>query len=506
MNQLTAVSLPVFDESIPRPMKAKITFALFLLLFSSAAFSQTLNWSNEVVVASGNTYGSTRPRIAVASGNIPVVMWGGGVSTQPLYAARWNGTGFSTPATITPMGVDPFIDTWAGADMAAYGNNVYIVFKRQPETSSYMYIVHSSDGGMTWTDTMRINISNGLYSRFPSVAVTANGDPAVIYMSFDSLWGTPGYAVTNSTDGGQTFPAPVNVSNLGGSEVCDCCPGYLEIQGNRQVATWRRNNSNTRDMWGAVSNDGGMSFTFGMDLDNTDWILSSCPSTGPDPFLSGDSLFTVFMSGASGDNRIMFNSHNVVTQQDGYTAMLAPNVPSSAIQNYPFIAGSGDTMIVVWQQLNSSTGLDTYYSWSLTGSAGLFTNATMLNNTTGSQQRNPHVAYANGIFHFVFTDGSTGDVIYKSASIVPNSVQETSAANTPRVFPNPSNGTMQMELPAQMGKHVNICVNDVTGRTVESIVSDGGSRVLLGQQSPGLYLVEISDENGANTTVRVIFY
>src|SRR6187551_2269342 len=133
-------------------MKTKLTLLLISSLFTTELFSQTLTWSNEIIVANGNTYGYTRPRIAVTTGNIPVVMWGGGMGNEPLYVARWNGTGFNMPATVTPNGVDPAVMTWLGPDLAANGNTAYVVFKREPEMTSNIYIVKSVDGGITWSD------------------------------------------------------------------------------------------------------------------------------------------------------------------------------------------------------------------------------------------------------------------------------------------------------------------------------------------------------------------
>ncbi|TND07193.1 MAG: hypothetical protein FD123_3338 [Bacteroidetes bacterium] len=486
-------------------MKTIYTFLICSVVFVTDAYSQSLTWSSEIVVANGNPYGYIRPRIAVASGNIPVVMWGGGAGSEPLYAARWNGTGFNTPATVTPNNVDPFIDTWAGADMAASGNNVFVVFKRQMEMMNNIFIVKSADGGVTWSDTTRVDGMNGPYTRFPSVAVSSAGNPAVMFMTFDTSWGNPAYAVTNSTDGGQTFPMPVTVSGLGSSEVCDCCPGYMTIQGNNQVASWRRNNNNLRDMWAGVSTNSGMSFTTGLDVDNTNWMIGSCPSTGPAPLLKNDSLFTVFMSEASGDPRIIFNSHNILTQQDGYTAMLTPSLSGSSSQNYPFIAGNGDTLVMVWQQ-NTSGNIDTYYSWSVTGSAGLFANVNMLNSSMAGQQQNPHVAFSNGTFHFVFTDLNSGNVKYKSATLAPNSISEPAGAGMLRVYPNPANGNVSLDLPAISFDHASIKLVDVTGRIVETLTTNGEQRIQLRRQSPGIYFVEVTGENNAVYKACVCFY
>lgn len=480
-----------------------ISTLLIILFFVANGFSQTINWSAEQTVANGNTYGYVRPRIVTTTGNIPVVMWGGGINGEPLYVARWNGAGFGTPVPVTPANVDPFIVTWAGADIAAYGNDVYVVFKREPEMSNNIYIVKSSDGGVTWSDTVRVDGTVGPYDRFPTVAVNSSGNPYVMFMTFDMSWLSATYVVARSTDGGQTFNTPVPVSTLGGSDVCDCCPGYIIADGNNVATAWRRNNSNIRDMWAGISTDNAITFPAGMDVDNTNWMLSSCPSSGPHPYLDTDSLFTVFMSGASGDNRVYINTKNITNQMNGYTSMLLGSAPSAAIQNYPFTDGNKDTIATVWQQ-SLSGNTDVYFAWSVTGSEALVNSGTVLNNNPGLMQ-NPHIAYENGIFHVVFVDATNGNVIYKRGTFMPNGIAEANTVHSLKVFPNPSHENVTLDLSEFEKENALIRLTDVTGKIIHEFNSAGSTRFVLPQQTPGIYFAEVIEQNAPVSRVKIIF-
>ncbi len=474
-------------------------------LCSLASFSQTLNWTNEVTVAMGSMYGNVRPRVATTTANIPLVVWGGGMSTEPLYYARGNGAGFGMAMALTPTNVDPTVMTWQGHDVGSNGNTVYVVFKREPEMMNNIYVKKSSDGGVTWSDTVRVDGMNGPYTRFPSIAVTDAGNPAVMFMSFDMSWNSATYVVSNSTDGGQTFPMPVDASGVGGSYVCDCCPGYLTTDGTNQAAAWRRNDNNRRDMWAGISTNSGTTFPTGIDVDDSDWMLSSCPSSGPSPHLSGDSLYTMYMSGAGGNNRIYISTFSISSQMEGFTMELASNISSTADQNYPFVAGNGDTMMVVWQQLDG-TNLNTYYSWSLTGAAGLVDNAVLLNTSTAGMQQNPHVAYSDGMFHVVFTDMASGNVLYKSATIVPNGIGENYPLMSMRAFPNPSDANVTLDLSASGGQTHTITVRDISGRVVETLFTSAGSQqAVIRKQLPGVYFGEAVNEFGVKSVTRVVF-
>lgn len=478
-----------------------LAFASFCSIVS---FSQTLNWTSEVIVANGSTYGSTRPRVTATANNVPLVVWGSGSSDRLNYA-RGNGAGFGMAMQLTPSNVDPAVMSWQGHDIGSNGNTVYVVFKSEPEMMGNIYIKKSIDGGVTWTDTVRVDGMNP-NSRFPSIAVTDAGNPAVMFMTFDTSWMAATYVVTNSTDGGQTFLMPVNASGVGSSDVCDCCPGYMTTDGNNQVAAWRRNNNNRRDMWAAVSSNAGSTFPTGIDVDSTDWMISSCPSSGPDPHLSGDTVTTVFMSGAFGNNRLYITTFNTLTGMEGFDAELATNISSTADQNYPFIAGNGDTMMVVWQQIDNAN-VNTYYSWSMTGAAGLVDNAVLLNTSTAGMQSNPHVDYSNGMFHVVFTDMASGNVIYKSATIVPNGIGESSSASMLNAYPNPANSDVTLDLSSLQGHDGCVTLTDAAGRVVVSSSVVGNTSMLIARQPAGVYMVEVTDEiTGGTYVTRIVFY
>jgi hypothetical protein len=477
--------------------------SLLLLVFGisvCAANAQTLNWTTEVTVANGSTYGNIRPRVAATDNNIPLVVWGGGLGNEPLYYARGNGAGFGMAMQLTPTNVDPAVMDWQGHDVGSNGDVVYVVFKEQPEMMGNIFIKKSIDGGITWSDTVRVNLQ-GPYCRFPSIAVTDSDNPAVMFMTFDMNWMSATYCVSNSTDGGQTFPSmPVNASGVGGSDVCDCCPGYMTTEGANQAPVWRRNSNNRRDMWAAISSNSGTSFPTGIDVDNTDWLISACPSSGPSPHLSGDTLTTVFMSGAGGGNRVYISTFSISTQAMGFTTELATNISASADQDYPFIAGNGDTMMVVWQQLDGGN-MNTYYTWSLTGAAGLVNNAVLLNTSTSGTQQNPHVAYADGMFHVVFTDLAAGNVVYKSATIVPNGQDEISQPAL-NAYPVPSSGNVNISLstPGQT-----LEVFDIAGKLVYCSSLLNTSLAIVPKQEAGIYHARIILANGEVITTEVIF-
>ncbi len=480
-------------------MKTRLFF--FFSLLSANCFAQAgLWWSGEVSVDSV-VYSTSRPRIVLTAGDVPLVVWGGGTN-QPVYAARWNGSGFGTPVAISTAGIDPYYANWTGPEVAATGDTVFVVFKDQPLMTEYIYVVKSTDGGLTWSDTVRVDGATGPFTDFPSIAVSPSGNPSVMYMVMDSAMNNHAYVVSTSTDGGQTFPAPVNVSAPGGSDVCDCCPGFMAVNGAELAAVWRRNSTNLRDMWAGISSDGGATFPAAFDVDHSNWNVTSCPSTGPSPFLRSDSLFTVFMSRAAGPQRINLSAFDISTQS-GTTTEIAGNYATTVSQTLPFISGMGDTMGVVWQQ-TASANVDIYFSWSTGGSAGLIDNEAMVNSSQSGSQRAPHVVYSAGVFHVVFVDGTANKLIYKTATIGTVGMGEETATPALPAYPNPSAGTVTLDLSAMQELPATVLVRDVSGRIVETAAVNGAQRVTLAAQPAGVYFAEVSGD-GKTFVTRVVF-
>ena len=70
-------------------------------------------------------------------------------------------------------------------------------------------------------------------------------------------------------------------------------------------------------------------------------------------------------------------------------------------QNYPRIAGEGNTIGVVYQEyISGSPGYECYFAYTFDGDSKLDSIA-LLNEQPLASQTNPDVVFADGVFHFV---------------------------------------------------------------------------------------------------------
>lgn len=391
----------------------KIIVFLFLMINCSGLFAQSgVQFTTPIAVANGVTYGFTRPKITLDSNNQPVILWGK-TSTHQIFVSTFNGSTFNTPVQINPTGTHPYIATWYNADIKSTGDTIIAVFPTDMPANR-VFLVKSTDGGNTWSDSIRVdNIPAGGIAYFPSADINDFGQIAVTFMKHEAGWQNPRYVVTTSLNGGNSFSADTNASAVAPGEVCDCCPAHLIFENDRQILTFRNNNSNTREFYAAVSNDNGETFN-GYNIDNQGWVINACPSSAPSSFIAGNELVSVFMSGTSGANRVYISSSNINTLTVDSISMVDGTVPAGTNQNYPKIAGQDSIMAMVWY--NTMPGeADIYFKYSNTGPLGLIGDGINISNPTTGTQANPDIAYANGVFHIVYQNSTTQELYYLRA-------------------------------------------------------------------------------------------
>ncbi len=410
-------------------MKRIIT-SLLLVLISTHLLAQ-VTWSAPITVYTGSG-ANLHSRISLNRAGSPYVIWGR--TDTRVYFSKWNGSSFSTP--IVPSGsLTVFAQSWAGPDMAAYGDTVYVSMKVTPENvnTNYSYLAHSYNGGITFSAPVRIDNIDTSLSRFPIVTTTSTGSPLVAFMKFNSSFGDAHYVVARSSDFGATFSSDVLASGSAGT-VCDCCPATILSAGSTAIMLFRNNLSNIRDIWAGISTDGGITFANHLATDNTNWFISSCPASGPDGIVIGDSIYNVFMSTASGTARV-YLSNSSISSLSSSTSLITGTIAGLSSQNYPRIANAGNAAAVVWKQNISGTN-SLAFSFANNISTGFSGYSTI---ATGSGLMNADVAMNNGNIHIVWEDDNTGNVMYLKGTYLPTSAEEINSKELIEIYPNPAN-------------------------------------------------------------------
>ncbi|MDG1776138.1 MAG: T9SS type A sorting domain-containing protein [Crocinitomicaceae bacterium] len=416
-------------------MKLLLLIGCSILFIGTTYCQNNITWDPPADVSS-SVFDNNFPRIVMDASGDPMVTWSDG---DNLYFAKWNGTGFSAPAQLNPGGVTIAGLNWQGPDIASRGDTLYAVYKQTPETAStsYVWCVSSFDGGQNFNAPVRVDYIADSISRFPTVSVDNTGNPLVGFMKFNSDFSEARWVVAKSTDMGASFNTDELASEWSSptSEVCDCCPGQIVSEGNTVAMLYRDNFSNVRDTWAGISNDGGSSFVGGMDVDQLGWVIMSCPSSGPDGVIIGDTLYSTYMSGAS-NIRVYYNKSSISSLTGSPAIPLDQSVSGLASQNYPRLDHSENAMAFVWQQVASaSQQLAIQFTEDIT--TGINTIQEIVDSDNIGHV---DVALQDGVIFVVWEDGGSGTVKYRRGTY--NNVAEldqNETISTVRVFPNPSN-------------------------------------------------------------------
>jgi hypothetical protein len=385
---------------------------VILLSIPTLIFSQEISFEQHTVI-SDNSDGYGRPRIVLTNNNNPLIIWRKDATPKVLKASKWNGNSFSAPYEILQAGILP--SSWDGPEAASKGDTIYIVFTSLASSQSSIMLIKSFDGGITFSDTSRVSESlAGHKYRMANIEINENGQPIVSYMQYLLNWLEPKQMVNVSSDFGITFNGAIEASALSPGEPCDCCKSSIVSKGDDIFLMYRNNENNIRNSYVSKSNDGGLTFSTFNDMDDYQWILSSCPATTPRGTLIGDSIVVVKRSGATGNNEVVYSSISVNNLDYSYNRNI--DLINGSIQNFPEVSSSNDTIAVVWQD-NRTNMQNCYLSYSSSGANNLNNSISFTDSSKFGNKTDPDVEIGDGnrLLHYV--NNTEHEIIFTKASL-----------------------------------------------------------------------------------------
>lgn len=142
------------------------------------------------------------------------------------------------------------------------------------------------------------------YRGFSSIAAAPDGGVYAVWLDERDAAApdqdTSAVYLAKSTDRGASFANNIRV----GDQTCPCCRPALAFGPNGEVfVAWRRVFSgNLRDMVVSTSYDAGKTFAPSVRVHEDGWVLQGCPDSGPTLIASNSTLWIAWMTAGS-DNR-----------------------------------------------------------------------------------------------------------------------------------------------------------------------------------------------------------
>ena len=464
----------------------RIFILITFLLFKYMSFAQTgIVWSSAQDVAMSH-HDNQHPRIVIDGSGNPLIIWGK-LSSKECMFSRWDSTMFTLPVALNPMSIPVFTASFAGPDIASKGDTVYVVYKETPEDTTLIYVISSFDRGVNFSSPVPVDLSIAPdNSRFPTITVDELGNPMVAYMRFDMGFMNARWVIARSTDFGNSFSTDVLASGWSGGTVCDCCPGSIVSNGNSVTMLYRDNLNNMRDIWCGISSDSGNTFTIGFNIDQNNWMINACPSTGPDGVVIGDTLYTVYMNGANGDKVYMSSSSlSAMTSQTTQLAQLNAN--------FPRISNSDKAVAVVWRQSNmGNTELALQFTNNMDSGLSVLYDTLAMDGV-----ENADVIVHEGKVHVVWEDNNSGTVKYQMGTYTPltTSVSEQNNNTEVVIYPNPVTSSI-LNVVSSDKDILKYSIIKVLGTIVISKqVTTKNLSIDLSSLSSGPYFIQIDTKN-----------
>lgn len=474
----------------------KITFLFIAVLTTALVSAQTFTKSPTISIDAD--YGFYHPQIEMTGDDKACLLWTSSDSLD-LYFAKHNGVDdFNTPLKLNPDGLDVQDFVWSGADFAVEGTNIYAVFKQAGYSTGGIYLVKSTDNGDSFGDTVRVDDLAVGYGQYPDVAVL-NDTVWVTFMDHNASGGDPQYVVARSTDGGLSFEPEVIAGAILPGEACDCCQPEIMVDANRVVLVLRNNNSNVRDIKAVVSTDRGATFSNSFSLDDHNWVINYCPSTGPDARLIGsDKIMAIYKSTVLSNAAIFVHEYDMGAGSSNGEVQVLVNGTTNALMNYPQLdyEASESMLGFVWEQAGDAT--DVYINASSTGLNGISaSNAMNITNEPGTQNK-PDIIIRNGVFHVVYADYNEQNLKY--LQLTSNFAHLNKAANTfgMNVYPTPSKDFVTIEFDQLEGTNSSLQVFTILGQLVLTKSGQSSYTISKNELPAGEYIFKLSQGESIN--------
>lgn len=462
--------------------------------------AQSIDWQNEIDVAPAS-FGNNQPRmVSDAQGN-PLIVWG---YNGNLMLSRWESDSFSTPIALNTDGMKIAQASWMGPDIAAHNDMVYVVYKTLPEGSpnSHIYCRTSKDGGKTFGSPVQVDNINDSLSRFAQVGTDNAGNPLVAFMKFSTTFVEPHWVVCRSSDFGQSFKAYANAGNWSSAqaEACDCCPATILGKGEHAIAVYRDNNENIRDIWAGISTDTGVSFNTGLNVDNGQWQVFSCPASGPDAVIINDSLYTVFLSGESGSYRVYLSRTSLSNFSWNRTRRIKEDYSGINKQNFPRISNLDGSVAIVWLEVASTKS-----SLQIAITQNITQNKSFINETvTADNVVNGDVHLFGSKVFCCWQDKNSGTVKFRQGDFGSLLSSQNLSLTDFNLYPNPSTGQIQINTPESITK---IEIYDLAGRLTAQPsaqrISNSVYSIDISNLAIGNYVLTVEYANGQTASKKI---
>jgi hypothetical protein len=290
--------------------------------------------------------------------------------------------------------------TAAEAQIAASGNNVYVVWSDAKSGNRDIYFSSSSNGGQSFGTPINLS-DNAVISDQPQIVATVDRRVYVVWQ--DSISDSKEILLRASDNSGTEFGSIKNLSNNGGSS----SNPEIAASGSSVYVTWTDNTPGNVEVFFAASTNAGSSFGSTVNLSNT-----AGTSYRAQIAASGDK---VYVTRRDTPRKVYVR----VSENAGDTFSESLNLSNDETDSgWPEISATADNVYLVWRAGPLEGLSKEVYIRTSENSSNSFDEVVNLSNNPGNSGP-PQVASGSGSDVFVVwsdTTTGTGDIYFRSSS------------------------------------------------------------------------------------------
>jgi S1-C subfamily serine protease len=366
------------------------------------------DWT-KIIGLSDSDVTSQGPRLAASRNNVYAVWEESHDGTNRIMLAKSTDRGntFSKPANLT-SGIGKDSET---PSVAAFGNIVYVVWTDNSPGNFDIFFIKSTDGGNTFSKPLNLSNDPGL-SYLPKIATNGKNNVYVVWT--DNSPGNYNILFTRSLDGGASFDKPIILGNLKG---VSNFPNIAASGNDTVYVVWSHKNntdfdpSNTENQTQTYD----IFFTKSLDLGHTfskPVNLSNDPANSQSPAVAVSEMGTVYLVWS--DNSIgTYETFFTKSFDLGHTFSKVSVISSNLARSIsPSISTYGNNVYVVWND-NTFGNSEIFFTKSL-DDGSTFNEASNINEDLGiSGVAQITIAPEVGNVYLIWQDNATGNsVIY----------------------------------------------------------------------------------------------